>query len=115
MVVLEIIMVLSFIGLIGLQRRSKPIVREVATVMLFVITMGVYFDYQIKLYVCNSDQRNIAKSVKYAEDDDDLSWLRRAANNYLGDADNPYAAETNYRSYFDAIERLDNRPSIYYD
>lgn len=115
MVALEIMMILSFFILIGMQRRSKPIVREIATVFLFVITMAVYLDYQLNLYVCNSDQRNIAKSVKFAAADDDLSWMREAANNYLGDADNPYPAEINYRSYFDAIDRLDNRPSIYYD
>ena len=115
MVVLEIIMVVSFFVLIGIQRRSKPIVREVGTVALFVITMAVYLDYQLNLYVCNSDQRNIAEAVKYAAADDDLTWLREAANNYLGDSDNPYAAEISYRSYFDAIERLDKRPAIYYD
>ncbi len=97
---LDLPLFLSLIALVILQFDKRRIPRVLVSVVALALSAVVVFDYQINLYVCNSEQRAIARMFQGSQPTDDTTWAINAANRYWRDKKNSTMEEPNYRSYF---------------
>jgi len=106
---------LLMIVLFLLQFTNGKIPRVVVSAAVVALSVVVVGDYQMKLYVCNSEQRSIARMFQSTKPTDDLTWAINAANRYWLDKEKYGDGEPNDRSYASYIREEPNIPDIDYD
>jgi len=109
--VLFVLLIVLFI-LQFTNQKSPRVIVSVAVIALSVLVVG---DYQIKLYVCTSEQRSIARMFQASKPTEDLTWAINAANRYWRDREKYTEGEPNDRSYASYLQEEPNIPSIDYD
>ena len=98
-----------------LQFTNQKILRVVVSAAVVTLSVVVVGNYQMELYVCNSEQRSIARMFQSSKQTDDLTWAINAANRYWRDKEKYTDGEPNDRSYASYIREEPNIPNIDYD
>ena len=112
---LDLILFILLIVLFALQFSPKNTPRVIVSVAVIALSVLVVGDYQIKLYVCMSEQRSIARMFQVSKPTDDLTWVFNAANRYWRDKERHAGGEPSYRSFASYLKEESNTPSIDYD
>ncbi len=112
---LDLALFIFLIVLLVLQFQKSRIPRVLISVVVLILSAVVVFDYQIKLYVCQSEQRSIARMFQASQPTDDITWAINAANRYWRDKEISTTAVPNYRSYFSYLREEPNVPDVYDD
>ncbi len=112
---LDLALFILLIALLALQFEKRRIPRVLVTIAVLVLSAVVVFDYQITLYVCQSEQRSIARMFQASQPTDDITWAITAANRYWRDKEKSSNEEPNYRSYFSYLREEPNAPDVYDD
>ena len=112
---LDLILFILLIILFALQFSAKRTPRVIVSVAVIGLSVLVVGDYQIKLYVCMSEQSSIARMFQVSKPTDDFSWAMHAANRYWRDKKKYTEGEPNYRSFASYLKEEPNAPSVDYD
>ena len=108
-------LLLFLIVLFILQFSTNKLPRVVVAATVIALSVVVVGDYQLKLYVSNSEQRSIARMFQNSEPTDDLTWAVNAANRYWRDKEKYKGREPNFRSYFSYLQEEPGIPDIDYE
>lgn len=112
---LDFVLFLLLIVLFIFQFSGNRIPRVIVSSAVIALSVWVVGDYQLKLYVCNTEQRSIARMFQSSKPTGDFTWAINAANRYWRDKEDYTEGEPNYRSYFSYVKEEPNTPEVFYD
>ena len=115
MLMLDLYLFVLVVVLFVLQFAPQKTPRVIVSIAVVAMTVWVIGDYQIKLYISQSEQESISRMFQGSNSTDDFTWAINAANRYWGDRENYTEREPNYRSYFSYIDEERNRPDVIVD
>ena len=98
-----------------LQFKGNVILRIIVTLSVIGLAAAVVWDYQIKLYICNSEQNTIARMFQASDPTDDFSWATNAADRYWSDKDKSHDGKLLDRSYCSYLKEEPKAPGVDYD
>ena len=112
---LDFLLFILLLVLFALQFSPKRTARVIVSIAVIALSVFVVGGYQAALYVCNSEQRAIAKMFQVSKPTDDFGWAINAANRYWRDKENYTDREPNYRSYASYLNEERSRPDVVVD